>query len=60
MTTITRFYILKVSFRPVKIGIVMLIDRSKMGTKRQILTDKNGILLFIIISPFPLLRTLNW
>jgi len=35
-----------------KIGIVLLIDRSKMGTKRHIITDKNDILLFVVISPF--------
>ena len=27
------------------------VDRSKLGTKRHILTDKNGIPLFIVISP---------
>jgi hypothetical protein len=58
MATITTFYIHKVSFRPANIEIVLLIDRSKMGTRRHILTDKNSILLFVIISPFPLLRIL--
>jgi len=46
---ITRFYIRKVTFRGAKTGNSP-VDRSKLGTKRHILTDKNGIPLSVIIS----------
>jgi putative transposase len=46
---ITRFYIRKVAFRGAKTGNSP-VDRSKLGTKRHILTDKNGIPLSVIIS----------
>ena len=44
------FYIHKVAFRGAKTGNNPT-DRSKLGTKRHILTDKNGIPLSTVISP---------
>ncbi|MFI5406560.1 MAG: hypothetical protein ACHQ1D_08615 [Nitrososphaerales archaeon] len=35
-------------------------DRSKMGTKRHILTDKKGITLSAVIYPLPVLMISNW
>ncbi len=32
-------------------GISPTVDRDKLGTKRHILTDKNGIPLSVVISP---------
>ena len=46
---INRFYIHKVTLRGAKTGNSP-VDRSKLGTKRNILTDKNGIPLSVIIS----------
>lgn len=46
---ITRFYIHKVAFRGAMTGNNPT-DRSKLGTKRHILTDKRGIPLSVIIS----------
>ena len=47
---ISRFYIHKVTFRGAKTGNNPT-DRSKLGTKRHILTDKKGIPLSAVISP---------
>ena len=47
---IYRFHIYKVTFRGAKTGNSP-VDRSKLGTKRHILTDKNGIPLSAVISP---------
>ena len=41
-------YIRKVTFRGAKTGNSP-VDRSKLGTKRHILTDKNGIPLSAVI-----------
>src|SRR6476619_1728372 len=46
---INRFYIYKVTFRGDMTGSSPT-DRSKLGTKRHILTDKQGIPLSAIIS----------
>ena len=35
-------------------------DRSKLGTKRHILTDKKGIPLSAVIYPLPVLMISNW
>src|SRR4051812_26602484 len=47
---VNRFYIYKVAFRGVMTGNNPT-DRSKLGTKRHILTDKKGIPLSAVISP---------
>ena len=47
---ISWFYIHKATFRGAKTGNNPT-DRSKLGTKRHILTDKNGIPLSVVISP---------
>ena len=47
---IHRFHIYKVTLRGAKTGN-NLTDRSKLGTKRHILTDKKGISLSVVISP---------
>ena len=47
---IHRFHIYKVTFRGAKTGNNPT-DRSKLGTKRHILTDKKGIPLSVLISP---------
>src|SRR5687768_17183366 len=47
---IHRFHIYKVTLRGAKTGNNPT-DRSKLGTKRHILTDKNGIPLSVVISP---------
>ena len=46
---IARFYIYKVTFRGVMTGNNPT-DRSKLGTKRHILTDKEGIPISVVIS----------
>ena len=46
---INRFYIYKVTFRGAMTGNNPT-DRSKLGTKRHILTDKKGIPLSAVIS----------
>ena len=46
---INRFYIYKVPFRGAMTGSNPT-DRSKLGTKRHILTDKKGIPLSVAIS----------
>ena len=46
---IARFYIYKVTFRVVMTGNNPT-DRSKLGTKRHILTDKEGIPISVVIS----------
>lgn len=35
-------------------------DRSKLGTKRHILTDKNCIPLYAVISTLPGFMTVTW
>src|SRR3954454_14346898 len=47
---VNRFYIYKVAFRGAMTGNNPT-DRSKLGTKRHILTDKNGIPLSTVITP---------
>lgn len=47
---INRFYIYKVTFRWDMTGGNNPVDRSKLGTKRHILTDKEGIPLSVVIS----------
>src|SRR3954467_3616886 len=47
---INRFYIHKVTFRGEMTVGSNPTDRSKLGTKRHILTDKNGIPLSVVIS----------
>src|SRR5687768_6521288 len=47
---IHRFHIYKVTLRGDKTGNNPT-DRSKLGTKRHILTDKKGIPLSVVISP---------
>src|SRR4051795_9306997 len=46
---VNRFYIYKVAFRGAMTGNNPT-DRSKLGTKRHILTDKKGIPLSAVIS----------
>src|SRR3954471_8959985 len=46
---INRFYIYKVTFRGAMTGSNPT-DRSKLGTKRHILTDKKGIPLSVVIT----------
>jgi transposase len=48
---IHRQYICQITFRGAKIGNNPTADRSKLGTKRHILTDKKGIPLSVVISP---------
>jgi transposase len=47
---IHRQYICQITFRGAKTGNNPT-DRSKLGTKRHILTDKKGITLSVVISP---------
>ena len=47
---ITRQHIDKVAFRGAMTG-TNPIDRGKLGTKRHILTDKNGIPMYAVITP---------
>jgi len=47
---IHRQYICEVTFRGAKTGNNPTTDRSKLGTKRHILTDKKGIPLSAVIS----------
>src|SRR3954462_10497809 len=47
---INRFYIYKVAFRGAMTVGSNPTDRSKLGTKRHILTDKKGIPLSAVIS----------
>src|SRR3954447_24291447 len=47
---INRFYIYKVTFRGAMTVGSNPTDRSKLGTKRHILTDKKGIPLSAVIS----------
>ena len=47
---IHRQYIHKVTFRGAKTGNNPTTDRSNLGTKRHILTDKKGIPLSVVIS----------
>jgi len=47
----SRFHIHKIAFRgAMTAGNNPTIDRSKLGTKRHILTDKEGIPLSVVIS----------
>src|SRR5689334_17017125 len=47
---INRFYIYKIALRGDMTGNNPTVDRSKLGTKRHILTDKQGIPLSAVIS----------